>query len=80
MPVKPTIKADRIVKDIRGGMTDHALMVKYRLAPQEFDSLLAHLIDSGLMTRQELEERQQLSESQFIRLFVESREDSKRLD
>jgi hypothetical protein len=79
MSIKRTIKAAEFVNDVRRGMTDYHLMTKYDLVPPEFDSILAHLIDSGLMTRQELEDRQQFSESQIIRLFVESREDSKQL-
>jgi len=80
MPVGgTTINSEEIVNDLRGGMTDHDLMTKYGITHQGLASLLAHLVDSGLMTRDELENRQQLSASQIIRLFLESREESKEL-
>ncbi len=61
-----------MASDIRSGMTDFELGEKYRLSPREFHIALNALIDSGLMTKQELEERQQLSDSQIIRAFIEA--------
>lgn len=80
MPLKPTIKAQEVLADIREGLADSDLMEKYGLSPEEFHSLLAYLVDTDLVSRDELVDRGQLSESQIIRLFVESREGSKKLD
>lgn len=80
MSTKRTIKAEDVVKDILSGMTDHDLMQRYGVSPEELDSLLRHLVDSDLMTQQQLEEREQLSHSQIIKAFVESREDAEKLD
>lgn len=80
MPLKPTIKAQEVVADIRRGLADSDLMEKYELSPEEFHSLLAYLVDTDLMSQDELGDRRQLTESQIIRLFVESREGSEKLD
>jgi hypothetical protein len=66
------LTAAELARDIRSGMTDFELGEKYRLTPKEFHLALNTLIDSGLMTRQQLEERQQLSDSQIIRAFIEA--------
>ena len=66
------LTAAQMVRDIRSGMSDFELGEKYRLTQKEFHLALNALIDSGLMTRQQLEERQQLSDSQIIRAFIEA--------
>jgi hypothetical protein len=67
-----TIKGKQFLKDIRSGMTDQGLSEKYGLTPHDFDRVLGYLVDACLITKGELEERQQLSDSQIIRAFVES--------
>jgi hypothetical protein len=66
------LTATELARDIRSGMTDFELGEKYRLTPKEFHLALNVLIDSGLVTRKQLEERQQLSDSQIIRAFIEA--------
>jgi hypothetical protein len=61
-----------MARDIRSGMTDFEMGEKYRLTPKEFHLALHALIDSGLVTKKQLEERQQLSDSQIIRAFIEA--------
>jgi hypothetical protein len=80
MSATRTIKAKELVKDIRSGMTDFDLMEKYKLDPPSLDRLLRHLVDADLVTQGQLEERSQLSDSQITRAFVESLEDSRKLD
>jgi hypothetical protein len=67
--------AEELARDIRSGMTDFELTEKYKLTLREFHLALAALIDSGLVTRQLLEEIQHLSNSQMIRAFVEDEMD-----
>jgi hypothetical protein len=76
-PKSQIIKGKEFVKDIRSGMTDSDLSEKYGLTVQDFDRVLGYLVDAGLITKGELQERQQLSDSQIIRAFVESCEDIK---
>jgi hypothetical protein len=66
------LTAAQMAEDIRSGMTDFELGEKYRLTPKEFHLALSVLMDSGLVTRKQLEERQQLSDSQIIRAFIEA--------
>lgn len=80
MTKKRTIKARQLVNDLRGGMTDFELTEKYDLTADEFNSVLDYLMNAGFITKGQLEERQQLSESQIIRAFVESCEDIKVVD
>lgn len=67
-----SITAKDLARDLCSGMTDFELTEKYRLTAQEFHLALNVLIDLGLVTRQQLEDRQQLSDSQIIRAFVEA--------
>jgi hypothetical protein len=72
MPECNGLTAMEMARDLRSGMTDFELGEKYRLTPKEFHIALHTLIDSGLVTRQQLEERQQHSDSQIIRAFIEA--------
>jgi hypothetical protein len=74
-PEAHTINGKEFVKDIRSGMTDFELGGKYGLTVQDFDRVLGYLVDARLITKRELQERQQLSDSQILRAFVESCED-----
>lgn len=76
-PKAQIIKGKEFVKDIRSGMVDFQLSEKYGLTVPDFDRVLGYLVDAGLITKGELQERQQLSDSQILRAFVESSEDIK---
>jgi hypothetical protein len=76
-PKARTIKGKELVKDIRSGMSDFELSEKYGLTVQDFDRVLGYLVDAGLITKGELQDRQQLSDSQILRAFVESFDDIK---
>ncbi len=76
-PRSRIIQGKQFVKDIRSGTVDFALSEKYGLTVQDFDRVLGHLVDAGLITKEELHVRQQLSDSQILRAFVESCEDIK---
>ena len=64
--------AKDLVRDVCSGMSDLELVKKYKLSPEEFHLALGVLIDLGLVTRKQLEESQQLSDSQIIRAFVDA--------
>jgi CheY-specific phosphatase CheX len=67
-----SITAKDLARDMCSGMTDFELTEKYKLTPEEFHLALNVLIELGFVTRQQLEERQQLSDSQIIRAFVDA--------
>jgi hypothetical protein len=72
MPDCIDLTAKELARDVCSGMTDFELTEKYRLTQKEFHLALRGLINLGLVTRKQLEERQQLSDSQIIRAFVEA--------
>jgi hypothetical protein len=72
MPECVDLTAKELARDVCSGMTDFELTEKYCLTQREFHLALRVLINLGLVTRKQLEERQQLSDSQIIRAFVEA--------
>jgi hypothetical protein len=75
--VKRVIRANKFIADIRSGATDPQLVKKYKLSPRGLHSLLRHLVESGLITERELEEREQFTDSLIVRTFLESRREIK---
>jgi hypothetical protein len=74
-----TINGKEFAQDIRSGMSDWELSHKY-VTWGDFDRVLGYLVDAGLITRGQLEERQSLSDSQIVRAFVDSREGARVVD
>jgi uncharacterized protein len=54
---KPKLNAREITRDIRSGLDDAGLMKKYALSAPELLNLFNKLVQSGLMTHQEMDER-----------------------
>jgi transcription initiation factor IIE alpha subunit len=81
MKPKPrVIRSKEFVEDVRSGMTDLEISEKYGLTVRDFDRVMEYLADAGLITKGELLERQHLSDSQIIRAFLDSRENSRVVD
>jgi uncharacterized Zn finger protein (UPF0148 family)/uncharacterized protein (DUF433 family) len=59
---KPVIKAQEIVKDIRAGMDDSALMRKYGLSAKGLQWSFEKLVKAGIFTQQDLEKRARSTE------------------
>jgi uncharacterized protein (DUF433 family) len=78
--VNRVIKTRDVIADIRGGMKDFELTEKYKLTPRGLESLLGHLVETGLIGERELEDREQLTGSQIMRAVIESRRDRKILN
>ncbi len=57
MSSKIKINPKRILSDIRARASDFELMAKYQLSPEQLDRLLERLAESGMLRREELEER-----------------------
>jgi len=74
------IKAREFISDIRSGATDFQLIEKYNVSPRGLEAVLRHLVDAGLITEVELEEREQFTDSLIIRTFLESRRGTVVLD
>ncbi|GEM_PF-1835328 len=50
---KRKIKVAAVLEDIRSGMRDDALMLKYELSPRQLQGLLRRLEEGGLLTRED---------------------------
>lgn len=59
----PHLSIESVLKDIREGATDPTLMKKYNLSSAGLQSLLEHLVFSGLMTQIEADQRLDLLDS-----------------
>lgn len=54
---RPAIKAREMVDDIKEGMTDGELMDEYALSAEALEYVFGRLVDAGLVTREEIDER-----------------------
>jgi hypothetical protein len=59
---KRKITAREVLSDIRAGVDDAALMRKYQLSAQGLQSVLNKMVQAGMVTEEELDERVPLSE------------------
>jgi ankyrin repeat protein len=60
---KIKISAKALLEDIGSGMTDTALMEKYRISLETLDRLFKKLVEKGLLTRADIDERKTVSET-----------------
>lgn len=61
-----TVSAKEVVQDIRSGMNDAGLMEKYGLSPEWLPIMFSKLLDAGLITQPELDQRLHSSEWSHI--------------
>jgi hypothetical protein len=66
MPPKVIIQAREIIADIRSGMSDGELMGKYRLTAKGLESAFSKLMNSGLLTVEEIYGHQREGEDTVI--------------
>ena len=79
-PKKRQIKAQEFLEDVKAGMGDDELMVKYRFTRRGLQSALRQLIKLGLATPLELSNRLSITTSQVREAFVEMGKAIKELD
>ena len=65
MPKQP-IKAKEILKDMRAGMDDAALMKKYGLSSKQILKVINMLMWKGLMSPEELADRRSLAKTVYM--------------
>lgn len=61
----------QLVKDVRAGMGDHTLMLKYNLTAKQLEAVLRGLLEADRITPMQLYERTSLSDSQITKAFVD---------
>ncbi len=74
------ISAKNVLEDIRSGMDDEQLMIKYDLLPRQLQSVLRQIISAGLATPMEMSRRLSITKSQVREAFVEMGKAIKELD
>jgi len=72
------VSAHDVVQDLRAGMDDEALMVKYRLSFRQLQRLFRKIIVGGFIQPMELAERLCVTKSQVSEAFVEMKKESRR--
>ena len=77
---KKRINAKDLVKDIRAGLDDDDLMLKYNLTTAELERVFGKLVDADFITVVELHERAQLSDTQVTKAFVDAQRAIDELD
>lgn len=74
------IMAKDLVRDIRAGLDDGALMQKYRLTEVGLSRIFDKLIEADLLNVDELWSRSQLSDTLVTKAFVEAQDAIDELD
>lgn len=80
MGPKKKIKVREFVGDVRSGIDDSALMLKYDLSEHQLQKVFQKLLDADFITDVELWERSRLSESGITRAFLEAQKAVDELD
>jgi hypothetical protein len=65
------IDAKKFISDIRSGMDDEGLMIRYGLQPRQLQKAFRQIINAGLVTPLELSKRLSITKSQVREAFVE---------
>jgi hypothetical protein len=74
------VSAKEFLIDIRSGMDEEALMIRYGLEPRQLQSAFRQIINAGLATPMELSKRLSITKSQVREAFVEVGKAIKELD
>lgn len=65
------IDAKKFLTDIRSGMDDEVLMIRYGLRPRQLQNAFRQIINAGLATPLELSKKLSITKSQVREAFVE---------
>jgi uncharacterized protein (DUF433 family) len=76
----PKRRVKDVVKDIEAGVTDSYLMGKYDLSSGQLESLLRKIVNTGLVSQEQLDERLSLSDTAITKAFVEVQQSVQELD
>lgn len=79
-PLRKKLNGQELLQDIKSGLDDEMLMLKYRLTYRQLQSALRKLIELGLATPLELSNRLSITKSQITQAFVEMGKAIRELD
>ena len=71
------VSAHDVVRDLRSGMDDEALMIKYRLSFRQLQRLFRKIITGGFIAPMELAQRLCVTKSQISEAFIEMKKGHK---
>lgn len=74
------IKASDLVRDLEARLNDFQVMQKHGLTPEQLEYLFHKMVQAGLITRQLLEARTSLAETNITKAFVEVQQSMDELD
>ena len=74
------ISATQFLADLRSGLDDEALMIKYGLLPRQLQRAFRKMIKAGHITALEISGRLEITKSQVTKAFVEMGKAIKELD
>jgi len=74
------INATQFLTDLRSGLDDEALMIKYGLLPRQLQRAFRKMIKAGHITALEISGRLEITKSQVTKAFVEMGKAIKELD
>jgi hypothetical protein len=74
------ISARNILADIKSGLDDEQLLIKYNLVPRQLQSVFRQIINAGLATPMEMSKRLSVTKSQVREAFVEMGKAIRELD
>ena len=77
---KIEINATQFLTDLRSGLDDEALMIKYGLLPRQLQRAFRKMIKAGHITALEISGRLEITKSQVTKAFVEMGKAIKELD
>ncbi|MEW6348384.1 MAG: hypothetical protein AB1646_04940 [Thermodesulfobacteriota bacterium] len=77
---KRKIKAVDVVKDIQRGVSDPELMKRYDVTSKQLELLLQKLLNKGLVTQQQLDDRLSLADTTVTKAFVDTQKSVEELD
>jgi hypothetical protein len=77
---KIEINATQFLADLRSGLDDEALMIKYGLLPRQLQRAFRKMIKAGHITALEISNRLEITKSQVTKAFVEMGKAIKELD
>jgi hypothetical protein len=80
MKPKVVISAKQVLEDLRSGMDDEGLMVKYQLTFRQLQRLFRKMIMSGYTTPRELAQRLCVTKSQVVEALGEVKSAINELD
>jgi hypothetical protein len=69
---KRTVRAADVAADVIQGVRDPELMSKYRLTSRQLEVLLGKLVAKGLLTRAQMDQRADLTDTAVTKAFVET--------